>query len=98
VARLSVGLGPDADARRGRGGWRAGGRRAAPEARLAKAVDKLETILQHTQGQNPPDFDNRSNLGHGRAYTAAPPVAALRELLDAETERRAQEHATESDG
>jgi len=63
-----------------------------PEARLAKALDKLETILQHTQGQNPPGFDYRFNLGYGREHTASPPViAALRELLDRETERRARE-------
>src|SRR5687768_10092261 len=29
---------------------------ASPEAKVAKALDKLETILQHTQGKNPPDF------------------------------------------
>jgi len=63
-----------------------------PEARLAKALDKLETILQHTQGRNPPNFDYRFNLGYGREHTASPPViAALRELLDRETERRATE-------
>jgi putative hydrolase of HD superfamily len=62
------------------------------EARLAKALDKLETILQHTQGRNPPDFDYRFNLGNGREHTASPPViAALREILDRETERRARE-------
>jgi 5'-deoxynucleotidase YfbR-like HD superfamily hydrolase len=62
------------------------------EARLAKALDKLETILQHTQGKNPPDFDYRFNLGYGREHTASPPViAALRAILDRETERRAQE-------
>jgi putative hydrolase of HD superfamily len=64
----------------------------SPEARLAKALDKLETILQHTQGQNPPDFDYRFNLGYGRAHTADHPlIAAVRAILDAETERRAQE-------
>ena len=63
-----------------------------PEARLAKALDKLETILQHTQGRNPPDFDYCFNLDYGRRHTAAPDaVAALRALLDAETERRASE-------
>lgn len=63
-----------------------------PEARLAKALDKLETILQHTQGRNPPGFDYRFNLGYGRQHTASPPViAALREILDRETERRAKE-------
>ena len=64
----------------------------SPEARLAKALDKLETILQHTQGQNPPDFDYRFNLGYGRAHTADHPlIVAVRAILDEETERRAQE-------
>ena len=64
----------------------------SPEARLAKALDKLETILQHTQGDNPPDFDYRPNLGYGRRLTADHPViVTLRELLDRETERRANE-------
>ena len=63
-----------------------------PEAKLAKALDKLETILQHTQGRNPPDFDYRFNLGYGRRFTADHPViVALRAVLDDETERRARE-------
>jgi putative hydrolases of HD superfamily len=62
------------------------------EARLAKALDKLETILQHTQGSNPPDFDYRFNLGYGRSYTAEPElIARIRAVLDAETERRGRE-------
>lgn len=65
---------------------------ATAEARLAKALDKLETILQHTQGDNPPGFDYRFNLGYGREHTASPPfIAALRDVLDRETERRARE-------
>ena len=65
---------------------------ASPEARLAKALDKLETILQHTQGRNPEDFDYRFNLGYGRRYTAEPPlIATMRAMLDEETERRARE-------
>jgi putative hydrolases of HD superfamily len=65
---------------------------ATPEARLAKALDKLETLLQHTQGANPPDFDYRFNLEYGRRYTAGDPlIVALRQALDAETERRARE-------
>lgn len=65
---------------------------STPEARVAKALDKLETILQHTQGRNPVDFDYRFNLGYGRQYTADHPViAAVRATLDAETERRARE-------
>lgn len=47
---------------------------ATPEARLAKGLDKLETILQHTQGANPPDFDYRFNLGYGRRYTEDHPL------------------------
>ena len=63
---------------------------ASPEAKLAKAFDKLETIMQHNQGRNPPDFDYRFNLGYGREYTAGDPlIAAVREVLDRETERRA---------
>lgn len=65
---------------------------ASPEARLAKALDKLETILQHNQGKNPPGFDYRFNLGYGRQYTSGDPVvAAIRQVLDAETEQRARE-------
>ena len=57
---------------------------------LAKALDKLETILQHTQGENPADFDYRFNLDYGKRYTAIDPlVTTLREILDRDTERRA---------
>jgi putative hydrolase of HD superfamily len=63
------------------------------EARVAKGLDKLETILQHTQGSNPDDFDYEFNLAYGQRYTAADPLlAALRARLDAETARRAAEH------
>lgn len=63
----------------------------SPEARLAKALDKLETILQHTQGQNPPDFDYRFNLGYAREHTASPPlIAEIRAVLDRATEDRAR--------
>jgi len=65
---------------------------STPEARLAKGLDKLETILQHTQGANPPDFDYRFNLGYGRRYTEGHPLLeTLRAILDQETERRARE-------
>ena len=61
-----------------------------PEARLAKGLDKLETILQHNQGRNPADFDYRFNLGYGRQYTIGHPlIEAAREALDRETEARA---------
>jgi putative hydrolases of HD superfamily len=61
------------------------------EAKLAKAFDKLETIMQHNQGRNPDGFDYRFNLGYGRQYTAGDPlIEAVREMLDQETEARAQ--------
>jgi putative hydrolases of HD superfamily len=60
------------------------------EARVAKGLDKLETILQHNQGANPTDFDYGFNLDYGREYTSADPLlAAIRKLLDAETRERA---------
>ena len=62
---------------------------ASPEARAVKALDKLETILQHNQGSNPPDFDYAFNLGYGRRYTnAAPLFAAIRSIIDADTRSR----------
>jgi putative hydrolases of HD superfamily len=62
-----------------------------PEARFAKGLDKLETILQHAQGRNPPDFDYEFNLNYGRAYTTADPLlAGLRARLDRETAARAR--------
>jgi putative hydrolases of HD superfamily len=65
---------------------------ASPEAKLAKAFDKLETIMQHNQGRNPPDFDYRFNLGYGRQYTSGDPlIEAVREILDRETEVLARE-------
>lgn len=67
---------------------------ATPTAKLAKALDKLETILQHTQGTNPPGFDYRFNLGYGREHTERPPlIAAIREILDRATEQRAVEES-----
>jgi putative hydrolases of HD superfamily len=62
---------------------------ASAEAKLAKGLDKLETILQHTQGKNPSDFDYAFNLAYGRQYTGVDPLmAALRARLDEETSRR----------
>lgn len=63
---------------------------SSAEARVAKALDKLETILQHTQGDNPPDFDYRFNLKYGRSFTAGHSVIVrLRAMLDEETARLA---------
>ncbi len=63
----------------------------SPEAALVKAFDKLETVLQHNQGRNPPAFDYAFNLGYGQQYTAAHPLtAAIRALLDHDTRARMQ--------
>lgn len=60
-----------------------------PEAKLAKALDKLETILQHNQGKNPEDFNYRFNLGYGKKYTMDDPlIVDIRNILDQETELR----------
>ena len=64
---------------------------ATPEARFAKGLDKLETILQHTQGVNPPDFDYRFNLDYGRRHTSGHTLLdALRTMLDEATEAMAR--------
>ncbi|MEM7440688.1 MAG: HD domain-containing protein, partial [Pseudomonadota bacterium] len=39
------------------------------EARIVKGLDKLETILQHSQGDNPSDFDYAFNLDYGVGRT-----------------------------
>ena len=65
---------------------------ASPEARLVKALDKLETILQHNQGRNPPGFDYSFNMEYGRQYTGGHPlIVELRRLLDEETAGRVAE-------
>ncbi|MGX7703999.1 HD domain-containing protein [Methylobacterium sp. Gmos1] len=61
----------------------------SPEAVLAKGFDKLETILQHNQGRNPPGFDYAFNLTYGARHTARHPLtAAIRAVLDADTRAR----------
>lgn len=65
---------------------------SSAEAQTAKALDKLETIIQHNQGKNPVDFDYAFNLSYGKEYTSGHPViASIREVLDEETSRRAGE-------
>lgn len=60
-----------------------------PEAQLAKGFDKLETLLQHSQGANGPGFDYAFNLDYGRSRTDAHPLlAAIRERIDAATRAR----------
>ena len=64
---------------------------ASPEAKIAKGLDKLETILQHNQGKNPADFDYAFNLDYGARYTSADAImSAVRESLDRDTARNAE--------
>lgn len=66
--------------------WREYENGSSPEAMLAKAFDKLETILQHTQGQNPKDFDYAFNLEYGKKYTDNNEVTRiLRQFVDTQT-------------
>lgn len=60
-----------------------------PEARFVKAMDKAETIIQHSQGDNPADFDYDFNLSYGMEYFKEDErLEALRKLVDGETRRR----------
>lgn len=71
--------------------WREYEDAATPEARLAKGIDKLETVLQHVQGKNPDGFDYAFNLSYGRRWTDADPLLhAMRKPIDAATARRAE--------
>lgn len=59
------------------------------EAELAKGLDKLETIMQHNQGAETGAIDHVFNLNYGRERTdAVPLLAAVRRILDRDTERR----------
>jgi putative hydrolase of HD superfamily len=68
---------------------------SSKEALLAKAFDKLETILQHTQGKNPEDFDYGFNLTYGKKYTDYDQITSkLRALIDKDTRRLATVNGT----
>ena len=61
-------------------------RGSSREGRIIKGFDKLETILQHNQGKNPPSFDYGFNLTYGKARTDADPLLAeIRKIVDEET-------------
>lgn len=88
LAKLTGSLAPELRARIV-GLWEEYESASTPEAALAKGFDKLETILQHTQGENPAGFDYAFNLDYGRAQTSAHPLlAAIRTILDEDTRRR----------
>ena len=62
---------------------------STPEAKLVKALDKAETILQHNQGKNPPDFDYQFNLKYGKEYFEDnDTLKLLRSMIDEKTRQR----------
>lgn len=59
------------------------------ESLMAKGLDKIETMLQHLIGANPPGFDYRFNLTYGRQITDRHPVLRqVRSSLDAKMHSR----------
>ncbi len=69
--------------------WKEYEEASSEEARLVKALDKLETLIQHNQGSNPPDFDYEFNITYGRHYTDMFEVTRLiRKITDEETRNR----------
>lgn len=57
-----------------------------PEAKLVKALDKAETIIQHNQGDNPKDFNYHFNLQYGKEhFTQNELLTELRTLIDKDT-------------
>lgn len=62
------------------------------EAKVSKALDKLETLMQHNIGQNPENFDYNFNLTYGKQYTNEIEVLKIvREIVDSETYQRIEE-------
>lgn len=60
------------------------------EAIMAKGLDKIETMLTHSTGQNPVDFDYGFNLEYGVPATDRHALlSAIRTHVDARTRARA---------
>lgn len=56
------------------------------ESKLVKALDKIETIIQHNQGNNPEDFNYSFNLEYGKEYMCfSPIIEEIRTIIDKET-------------
>lgn len=89
IARLTGEIG-GATAGRIRSLWEEYNAARTPAARAAKALDKIETIVQHNQGDNPADFDYGYNLAYGASLAHdAPLLVELRRIADEATGRRA---------
>lgn len=56
------------------------------ESKVAKALDKLETLMQHNAGKNPDNFNYKFNLTYGKNYTNEIEILKIvREIIDNET-------------
>jgi putative hydrolase of HD superfamily len=56
------------------------------ESKIVKALDKFETLIQHNQGLNPPDFNYAFNLTYGLNFTNInDSFVKLRKIIDEET-------------
>ena len=80
---------PELQARRMMHIWLEYNEGTTSEAKLVKALDKAETIIQHNQGDNPPDFDYRFNLRYGSEYFEENKLLKqLRSFLDEKTKQK----------
>ncbi|WP_371018390.1 HD domain-containing protein [Pseudalkalibacillus sp. JSM 102089] len=69
-------------------------RGSTKEAKFVKALDKMETIIQHTQGTNPPGFDYEFNLTYGKEYVKDHGIMkSIRDEIDKATIKKMNEEA-----
>ncbi|MDR2981165.1 MAG: HD domain-containing protein [Puniceicoccales bacterium] len=63
----------------------------SPEAAVVKGLDKLETLIQHNQGQAPAGFiDFSFNITYGETHMDSHPLLRkIRDLVDVDTRRNA---------
>ncbi|MEB8805537.1 HD domain-containing protein [Bacillus cereus] len=59
------------------------------EAKLVKALDKMETIIQHNQGYTPLDFNHEFNVTYGKEFSLHNPIIKiLRNYIENETKNK----------
>lgn len=69
--------------------WKEYNEATSVEAKIAKSLDKMETIIQHNQGKNPSDFDYAFNITYGTEYvTINETINKLRKIIDEDTRKK----------
>ncbi|MCU5684020.1 HD domain-containing protein [Bacillus wiedmannii] len=59
------------------------------EAKLVKALDKMETIIQHNHGYTPLDFNHEFNVTYGKEFLLHNPIIKiLRNYIENETKNK----------